>query len=137
MNERDEAKSHEAGERAFWVSWKPLAEKAAGLEREGIHTDPGQVVEDPALTAAEKREILASWACDSRAPQDRPSLRVIDSGAVVGVDEILEALKSLDQMEYPAEANGRRWLRLPYARRGRGSGSFAASPSAQRGVRGR
>jgi hypothetical protein len=137
MNEREEAKRHDAGERPCWVSQGPVVDQAASRAAESIHTDPGQVVEDSAITITEKREILASWACDSHAPQDRPSLRVIDSGAVVGVDEILEALKSLDQMEYPAEANGRRWLRLPYARRGRGSGSFAASPSAQRGVRGR
>jgi len=132
MNEREEAKSHEAGERAFWVSWKPLAGQAAVLERESIHTEPRQVVEDPALTAAEKRGILASWACDSRAPQDRPSLRVIDGGAVVGVGEILEALKSLDQMEYPAGTNEQRWSRLPYARRGRGG----RDPSLRRGSRG-
>jgi len=120
MNECEEAQSHEVGERPFWVSWNPLAGQAAGRSREPIYTGPRQVVEDPVLTVADKREILASWACDSRAPQDRPSLRVIYSGAVVGVDEILEALKSLDEIEHSAENNEQRWQRLPYARRGRG-----------------
>jgi len=120
MNERDEAKSHEVGERPFWVSWNPLAGQVVSREAEGIHTDPRQVVEDPAFTVAEKREILASWACDSRAPHDCPSLRVIDSGAVVGVDEILDALKSLDQKEHPTENHEQRWPRRPYARGGRG-----------------
>ena len=120
MNEREQAKSHEVGERPFWASPSPLAGQAACREREAIHTDPRQVVEDRAFTVAEKREILASWACDSRAPHNSPSLRVIDSGAVVGVDEILEALKSLDESEHLTENNEQRWLRLPYARRGRG-----------------
>jgi hypothetical protein len=52
---------------------------------------------DPKLTTAEKRAVLASWISDVRAVEDAPSLRWLDSGAVVEVDAILQALVSLDE----------------------------------------
>ena len=47
---------------------------------------------------AEKRAVLASWVSDARAIENAPSLRRLDSGAVVEVDEILQALSSLDAL---------------------------------------
>ena len=55
------------------------------------------MVGDPRLTRAEKREILASWASDVHAVADAPALRQLDNAAVVRVDDVLRALKSLDE----------------------------------------
>ncbi len=57
---------------------------------------PHEVVGDPWLTQAEKREVLSSWASDVRAVPDAPALRQLDNGAVVHIDDVLQALKSLD-----------------------------------------
>jgi len=57
---------------------------------------PHEVVDDPWLTQAEKREVLSSWASDVRAVSDAPALRQLDNGVVVHIDDVLQALKSLD-----------------------------------------
>jgi hypothetical protein len=57
-----------------------------------LHTHPDDVASDPELTFAEKRAVLASWISDSRAVENAPPLRRLDSGAVVEVDVILRAL---------------------------------------------
>lgn len=120
MSERVEARNDGADKRPLSASWgPPVGQPRAGREVEAIYTDPRQVVEDPLLTIPEKREMLASWACDSRAPHDSPSSRMLDSGAVVQVREILEALKSLDETARPTQNDELRWSRLPYTRRGR------------------
>ena len=62
-----------------------------------IYTHPDEVLSDPKRTQAEKRELLASWISDARAVENAPTLRQLDSGAVVEVDAILQALVSLDQ----------------------------------------
>jgi hypothetical protein len=64
-----------------------LAHPAAG------YAHPEDVVEDTALTLAEKREILAAWVSDANAVPDRPWLRQLESGFQVPVREIVEALK--------------------------------------------
>ena len=51
---------------------------------------------DDLLSDAEKRDILASWASDRRAVADQPGLHVLDDGTVVSIDDILDALKSLN-----------------------------------------
>ena len=63
-----------------------------------IYTHPDDVTSDPKLTTAEKRAVLASWISDARAVENAPSLRRLDSGAVVDVDAILQALGSLDEL---------------------------------------
>jgi hypothetical protein len=63
-----------------------------------IYTHPDDVTSDPKLTTAEKRAVLASWISDARAIENAPSLRRLDSGAVVDVDAILQALNSLDEL---------------------------------------
>jgi len=60
---------------------------------------PDEVVCDFRLTQAEKREVLASWASDVRAVPNAPALRQLDNGAVVRVDDVLRALKSLNDSE--------------------------------------
>jgi hypothetical protein len=59
---------------------------------------PRDVVNDPDLTLNEKRAILASWASDACAIEAAPALRRAPGGArPVSIDEILEALRSLDK----------------------------------------
>jgi hypothetical protein len=62
-----------------------------------VYDHPRDVVADPALTLAEKRAILASWASDASAIASCPALRAPDGlKAPVTIDEILEALCALD-----------------------------------------
>jgi hypothetical protein len=42
------------------------------------------------------RALLAGWASDRRAVANRPSLRRLDDGTLLHIDEILDALKVLD-----------------------------------------
>ena len=60
---------------------------------------PDRVVDNPALTLDEKRAILASWASDACAVEAAPALRgPPGSRRSVKVDEILEALRTLDKL---------------------------------------
>lgn len=74
-----------------------LAESPRRLATGFMH--PDEVVGDLWLTHAEKRELLASWASDARAVPDAPALRQLDNGAVVRVDDVLRALKSINEGE--------------------------------------
>jgi hypothetical protein len=78
---------------------------------------PGEVVNDPDLTLNEKRAILASWASDACAVEAAPGLRCAPGGRrPVSVDDILEALRSLDRATSDGE-NTRSWLRRKARRR--------------------
>jgi len=80
---------------------------------------PRQVVDDPDLTVNEKRAILASWASDACAVEAAPALRRPPGASqAVSVDEILEALRALDQEANPDAA------RASWARRQVRRGSF-------------
>ncbi len=57
---------------------------------------PDDVLDHPALTTQEKRAILASWSSDARAVEGVPTLRRLDNGAEVAIDDILRALRKLD-----------------------------------------
>ena len=60
---------------------------------------PDDVVDSPDLTLNEKRAILASWASDACAVEAAPALRCPPgSKRAVSVDEILEALRTLDKL---------------------------------------
>jgi hypothetical protein len=62
-----------------------------------IYVHPRDVVADAALTFAEKRAILASWASDASAIASCPALRSPEGlKEPVHIDEILEALCELD-----------------------------------------
>ncbi|KTR08306.1 hypothetical protein NS365_01350 [Aureimonas ureilytica] len=62
---------------------------------------PDQVLSAAGLKKGQKRMLLASWASDLRAVEDAPALRRLDSGAVVSIDDILEAMTALDGHEGP------------------------------------
>ena len=73
---------------------------------------PNEVVEDPDLTLNEKRAILASWASDACAVEAAPALRRVPASCrTVRVDEILEALRSLDKQADESSLWVRRQLR--------------------------
>ena len=62
-----------------------------------VFDHPRDVLADTTLTRAERRAILASWASDAAAVTSCPSLRAIPGAKrIVSIDEILEALSSLD-----------------------------------------
>jgi hypothetical protein len=57
---------------------------------------PSDVLHNPRLGIEQKRALLASWASDANAVQHVPSLRQLPDGSIVKVDDILQALKTLD-----------------------------------------
>jgi hypothetical protein len=72
---------------------------------------PKDVVSHPTLSLSEKRAILASWASDASAITSCPSLRAPEGlKAPVSIDEVLEALRALD--EGPRHPPGRKPRRL-------------------------
>jgi hypothetical protein len=58
---------------------------------------PSEVLRDPDLTLNEKRAILASWASDACAIEAAPELRQSPAGPPVRFDDIMDALRALDQ----------------------------------------
>jgi len=58
---------------------------------------PSDVVNDPDLTLNEKRAILASWASDACAVEAAPDLRRGPGGPIVRFDDIMDALRTLDE----------------------------------------
>src|SRR3981189_1327260 len=62
-----------------------------------VFDHPRDVLADNTLSRAEKKAILASWASDAAAVTSCPSLRAVPGAKrAVSIDEILEALSSLD-----------------------------------------
>jgi hypothetical protein len=93
--------------------------------------DPSEVVNDPDLTLNEKRAILASWASDACAIEAAPELRSGPRGAPVRFDDIMDALRTLDQKaddyrkplpHYKRVLDPRRARQLGMRPRSRGSG---------------
>ena len=72
--------------------------------KERVRVDPMQVATDPTMSIDEKRTLLASWASDARAVPNYPSLRRLDSGQLVHIDAVLDALKRLDSEGGPEPA---------------------------------
>ena len=58
---------------------------------------PRDVVNDPDLTRHEKRAILSSWASDACAVEAVPALRQRPGTRPVHFDDIIDALRMLDQ----------------------------------------
>ena len=75
---------------------------------------PSEIVTDPLLTLARKRQLLAYWASDIHAVPGAPALRSYAFGPSVSIDDIQEALMALDEM-----------VDLPALRTDRGSGVAA------------
>jgi hypothetical protein len=62
-----------------------------------VFDHPRDVLADTRLSRAEKRAILASWASDAAAVTSCPSVRAVPgTRRAISIDEILEALSSLD-----------------------------------------
>ena len=59
---------------------------------------PSEIVHDPLLTLARKRQLLAYWASDIHAVRGAPALRSYASGPAVLIDDIQAALVELDTM---------------------------------------
>jgi hypothetical protein len=59
---------------------------------------PRDIVHDPLLTLARKRQLLAYWASDIHAVSGAPALRCYAFGPSVPIDEIQAALCELDEM---------------------------------------
>jgi hypothetical protein len=73
---------------------------------------PSDVVNDPDLTLNEKRAILASWASDACAVDSTPALRCAPNGGrPVGFDDVMDALRALDQLDATDSARYRRVVR--------------------------
>jgi|HubBroStandDraft_6_1064221.scaffolds.fasta_scaffold2998804_1 hypothetical protein len=67
---------------------------------------PRDVLKDPALTLAEKREVLASWASDASSVREEPSLRwLLGTPEPVPLAEVREALTRLDLWESAAASS--------------------------------
>jgi hypothetical protein len=100
----------------------PSSTKPLGLDIDALlhpaqaFEHPQDVVNDPDLTLNEKRAVLASWASDACAVEASPALRrAPGSRREVSVDDILEALRSLDKQAN--EASGASWVRRQVRRR--------------------
>jgi hypothetical protein len=59
---------------------------------------PRDIVRDPLLTIARKRQLLAYWASDIHAVRNAPALRAYAFGPAVSIDDIQAALSELDEM---------------------------------------
>ena len=82
-----------------------------------VFDHPRDVVADPALSLAEKRAILASWASDASAIASCPALRApIGLKAPVNIDDVLQALCALDGSG-PRHPPGGKPMRLRSAER--------------------
>lgn len=61
---------------------------------------PLDVLKDPDLTLAEKRQVLSSWASDASSVRDEPSLRwLLGTPEPVPLSDVREALARLDLWE--------------------------------------
>lgn len=67
---------------------------------------PRDIADDPTLPLSRRRELLAYWASDIHAVAGSPALRAITAGPTVSIDDIMDALKSLDGRFDPPEAMG-------------------------------
>ena len=79
------------------------ADRLSGLAITSTH--PDDVLHSDSLSVAEKSAILAAWASDAHAVPDHPSMRQLDSGAIIGVDAILAGLRALDASETAKRVN--------------------------------
>jgi hypothetical protein len=81
------------------------------------------VLNDPDLTREEKRAILSSWASDACAVDSNPCLRRAPGAkAAVSFDEIVDALRRLDDDPTPPRPGGKSMrMRPPWRSRNEGS----------------
>jgi hypothetical protein len=77
---------------------------------------PDDVVRNPDMSLADKREVLARWASDAHAVENAPALRQLDDGSVVEVDGILRALRALDEAAGTGAPQTPGWTPYPHKR---------------------
>ena len=87
---------------AFFQTRLPSSGKPVWISQRPRSSDPMEDILSSGLSVTEKREILSSWASDARAVPDAPALRRLDNGAIVEIDHILDALKTLDASDLEA-----------------------------------
>jgi hypothetical protein len=97
---------------------------------------PRYVVDDPDLTLNEKRAILASWASDACAIEAAPLLRQAPGSEPVRFDDVMDALRALDEAassRFEAPRHYRRVLenRIPgvFGRKSSGHGPSRHGPA--------
>ena len=89
---------------------------------------PRDVLNDPDLTRAEKRAILSSWASDACAVA--PGLRQVPGAKQpVTFDDIIDALRSLDDPTPPRPGGKSMRLRPPWRQRNRDRGGMSGMPA--------
>lgn len=78
-----------------------LGAALARLLRPGVgFNHPRDVLKDPDLGLDDKRAVLASWASDASAVQDRPDLRwLLGTPEPVPLADVRDALSRLDRWE--------------------------------------
>jgi len=106
----------------------PDAQLDALLHPAGAFDHPSDVVREPDLTLHEKRAILSSWASDACAVESSPALRQLTTGRIVTFDDILDALRSLDEeatkANWDQKGEVKRKLRRGPFRSGSGAGGL-------------
>ncbi len=83
------------------------------------------VLHDPTLSNADKRQLLSSWASDAHAVENKPWLRLVPGNAEpMPLAAILQALRRLDDDDPPPK--GGAVIRLPITRRERDDAAIAS-----------
>ncbi|MBD2843541.1 hypothetical protein [Erythrobacter rubeus] len=72
------------------------------------YLDPFNVAGHPSLEPEVKRAILASWAFDKNAVENQPAMRhPPDLDKPVSIDDILDAMRTLDRQRDSPRQSGR------------------------------
>jgi hypothetical protein len=85
------------------------------LKPSTAYRSPDDVVNDRALTLAEKKAILASWASDACAVESRPAFRQpAELSHPISFDDIMAALQEVDRLQsetetFPSGGGSRRY----------------------------
>jgi len=92
------------------------------LNPAAVFDHPRDVLKDPDLTKHEKRAILSAWASDACAVESTPQLRrSLGSKSPVSFDDIIDALRSLDDGPTPRPGGKSMRMRRPWSRRDEGT----------------
>jgi hypothetical protein len=70
---------------------------------------PREIVADASLSVARRRALVAHWLSDWNAVRGVPGLRSTGTGVTASVDDLMAALRALDDIEatLPADLPGR------------------------------
>ena len=91
------------------------------LNPAAVFHHPRDVLNDRDLTKQEKRAILSAWASDACAVESAPGLRRLPGArSPVTFDDVVDALKSLDDDPPPRPGGKPMRMRRPWSRRDEG-----------------